>query len=125
MKKLVYLLAFSLIFTPVIANAETVVVVDGNNVVRQQIYTQPMGTQVIQTQTTGYYYPQQQVVVQQPAQQVVVVRETAQPRAYYYDSAATALLAGVTGIAIGSTLFRHHHSGHHHSGHHHGGHHRR
>ena len=92
MKKLVYLIAFSLIFSPLAAYADTVVVVDGNNVVRQQIYTQPMGPQLV-TQTTGYYYPQessgyyypQQVVVQQPAQQYVVVRETSRPRAYYYD----------------------------------------
>ena len=81
MKKLVYLIAFSLIFSPFAAYADTVVVVDGNNVVRQQIYTQPMGSQVVtQTssyyypeQSSGYYYPQQQVVVQQPVQQYVVV----------------------------------------------------
>lgn len=137
MKKLVYLLSLSLIFAPLAANADTVVIVDGNNVVRQQIYTQPMGEQVVYTQTSGYatpqqqtqyYYPQQQVVAQQPVQPVVVVRETATPRSYYYDSTATALLAGITGITIGSVLFGHHHHHHggHPSGHHHsGGHHHR
>ena len=121
MKKFTFLIAFSLIFSPMLANAETIYVVDQNNIVRQQIYTQPMYTQP----QTVYTQPQQ-VYVQQP----VVVRQQA-PRTYYYDSIATGMLVGLTGIAIGSAIFGHHHHHHggrpapHHHGGHHGGHHRR
>ena len=121
MKKIFYVLAFTLIFSPMLAQAETVVVVDQNNVVRQQIYTQPMNTQPIYVQPQPVYVQPQQVYVQQPAQ-TVVVRETVRPRSYYYDPVATTMVAGITGIAIGSVLFGHHH--HHGGGHHHGGHHR-
>ena len=99
MKKLLFMMAFALVFSPMLANAETILVVDQNNVVRQQIYTQPMG---------------QQVVVQQPPQ-TVVVRQQA-PRTYYYDPVATGMLVGFTGAVIGHALFGHHH---HHGGHHH------
>ena len=111
MKKILFAVAFSLVFSPILANAETIIVVDQNNVVRQQIYTQPMGQQVIYTQP-------QQVIVQQPSP--VIVRQHA-PRSYYYDSVATGIFAGFTGAVIGHALFGHHH---HHGGHH-GRHHRR
>ena len=111
MKKLMFVIAFSLIFSPMLANAETIIVVDQNNVVRQQLYTRPMTTQVIQPQPV--YVQPQQVVVQQPPQ-TVVVRQSA-PRSYYYDPVATGMLVGITGIAIGHALFgHHHHHGHHH-----------
>ena len=113
MKKILFLTAFSLIFSPMLANAETIVVIDSNNIVRQQIYTQPMGT----VYTQQVYAQPQQVVVQQPPQ-TVVVRQQA-PRTYYYDSAATAMFAGLTGAVIGHALFGHHHHGHHHGHHHH------
>ncbi|MBR1825708.1 MAG: hypothetical protein IJ770_03885 [Alphaproteobacteria bacterium] len=112
MKKILFLTAFSLIFSPMLANAETILVVDQNNIVRQQIYTQPMGQQVVVQQPQPVYVQPQQVVVQQPAQ-TVVVRQHA-PRTYYYDSVATGMLAGFTGAVIGHALFGHHHGGHHH-----------
>ena len=59
MKKLLFLTTFALIFSPMMANAETILVVDQNNIVRQQIYTQPMGQQVV-------VQPQQIVVQPQP-----------------------------------------------------------
>ncbi len=118
MKKLMFVLAFSLVFSPMLANAETIIVVDQNNIVRQQLYTQPSSTQIIQPQPV--YVQPQQVYVQQPPQ-TVVVRQTAVPRSYYYDPIATGLLVGFTGAVIGNALFRHHHhhggGGHHH--HHH------
>jgi len=122
MKKIAFILSFVLIFSPMLAHAETIVIVDQNNVVRQQIYTQPMGTYAPQP----VYVQPQQVYVQQPVPQTVVVRETVTPRSYYYDSFATSMVAGITGIAIGSALFGHHHhhgGGHHGGGHHGGGHH--
>lgn len=112
MKKLVFLMAFSLVFSPMLARADTVLVVDQNNVVRQQIYTQPMGQQVVVQQPV--YAQPQQVYVQQPPQ-TVVVRQQA-PRTYYYDPVATGMLVGFTGAVIGHALFGHHH---HHGGHHH------
>ena len=112
MKKLLFLTAFALVFSPMLANAETILVVDQNNVVRQQIYTQPMGQQIVVQQPV--YAQPQQVIVQQPPQ-TVVVRQQA-PRTYYYDSVATGMLAGFTGAVIGHALFGHHH---HHGGHHH------
>ena len=108
MKKILFIMSFALIFSPILASAETIIVVDQNNVVRQQIYTQPMAPQVVYTQP-------QQVVVQQPAP--VVVRERA-PRNYYYDPVATGLLVGFTGAVVGHALFGHHHHGGHHGGHH-------
>ena len=117
MKKLFYIIAFSLIFAPIAAQAEQVVIIDDNGIVKQQIYTYPMNSQVVTTQSV--YTQPQQVIVQQPVQQdVVVVRETPRHRNYYYDSAATALLAGFTGVVIGEAIFGHHHS----KPSHHGGH---
>lgn len=116
MKKLLFLTTFALIFSPMMANAETILVVDQNNIVRQQIYTQPMGQQVV-VQPQQVVVQPQQVYVQQPPQ-TVVVRQQA-PRSYYYDPVATGMLVGFTGAVIGHALFGHHH----HGGHHH--HHRR
>lgn len=113
MKKLLFLMTFALVFSPMLANAETILVVDQNNIVRQQIYTQPM-VQPVVVQQPVYAQPQQ-VVVQQPPQ-TVIVRQQA-PRTYYYDSAATAMFAGFTGAVIGHALFGHHHHGHHHHRH--------
>ena len=137
MKKLMLLIAVSLIFQPIAANAERIVILDENNNIKQEIYTMPMNTQVVTSQQTVVSQPQtvsvqpqtvyvqpQTVYVQQPRQEVVVVRQTSRPRTYYYDSAATSLLAGFTGAVIGNAIFGgHHHGGHHHGGHHHGGHH--
>ena len=116
MKKILSLIIFSLVFSPIAANAETIIVVDQNNVVRQQIYTQPMSQPVV-VQPQPVYVQPQQVVVQQPPQ-TVVVRQQA-PRSYYYDPVATGMLVGITGAVVGHALFGHHHH------HHHGGHHRR
>ena len=113
MKKLLFLMAFSLVFSPMIARADTVLVVDQNNIVRQQIYTQPMGQPVV-VQPQQVYVQPQQVYVQQPPQ-TVVVRQQA-PRTYYYDPVATGMLVGFTGAVIGHALFGHHH---HHGGHRH------
>ena len=108
MKKLMFAIAFSLVFSPMLANAETIIVVDQNNVVRQQLYTQPMAA------PQPVYVQPQQVYVQQPPQ-TVVVRQTAAPRSYYYDPVATGMLVGFTGAVIGHALFgHHHHGGHHH-----------
>ena len=119
MKKVFYILAFSLLFSPLAARAETVLVVDQNNVVRQQIYTYPNSQQVVvqQSPQVVYQQPAPQVIVQQPPQQVVVVRPQPQPRVYYYDHAATSMLAGFTGAIIGNAIFGHHH--HHHRHHRH------
>lgn len=114
MKKLLFIMAFALVFSPMLANAETILVVDQNNVVRQQIYTQPMGQQVV-VQPQPVYVQPQQVVVQQPPQ-TVVVRQQA-PRTYYYDPVATGMLVGFTGAVIGHALFGHHHHGRHHHRH--------
>ncbi len=108
MKKLVLMIMMAAVWSNA-ALAETIVVVDSNGYVTQQIYTQPMNQQVVVSQ------PAQQVVVTQP--QTVVVRPRPQPRSYYYDSTASAFLGGVAGVAVGSLLFGHHH--HHHGGHHH------
>lgn len=113
MKKFLFLVAFSLVFSPMLANAETIIVVDQNNIVRQQIYTQPSPQPVV-VQPQQVYVQPQQVYVQQPPQ-TVVVRQHA-PRTYYYDPVATGMLAGFTGAVIGHALFGHHH---HHGGHHH------
>lgn len=121
MKKIICLIAMLSVFSAGVAQAETIVVVNDNNVVTQRIYTsQP---QVVVTQST---LPQSQVVVTEP----VVVRETEVVRNYHYDPIATAAAVGITGIAIGGLLFGHHHhhgGSKHHAGrpHHGGGHHRR
>ena len=88
------------------AYADRVIVLDNNNNVKQEIYTQP-----------------QQVIVQQPVQtqEVVVVRPRPVVRSYYYDPVATTLFAGFTGALIGGVL--RHHGGHHHGSVHHGVHH--
>ena len=136
MKKLMLLLAIVSVFKPISAQAERIVILDENNNIKQEIYTMPMSTQIVNTnqlvssqpQTvavqpqTVYIQPQTVYVQQPPVQEVVVVRQTPRPRTYYYDSAATSLLAGFTGAVIGNAIF--HHSGHHHR-HHHSGHHRR
>lgn len=122
MKKIICLIAVLSVFSGSMAQAETIVVVDNNNVVTQRIYTsQP---QVVVTQPP---YVQQTQVVTQP----VVVRETEYVRNYHYDPVATAAAVGITGIVVGGLLFGHHHHRHHgghyvaHHGGHHGGHHRR
>ena len=139
MKKLMFLISLSLIFSPMVANAEKIIILDENNNIKQEIYTMPLNTQVVTSPQTVSVQPQtvsvqpqtvyvqpQTVYVQQPVQEVVVVRPTPRPRAYYYDSAATALFAGFTGAVIGNAIFRgHHHGGHHYHGGHHGGHHHR
>ena len=125
MKKIICIIAMLSTFSAGIAQAETIVVVNDNNVVTQRIITsQP---QVVVTQPA--YVPQTQVVTQP-----VIVRETEYVRNYHYDPIATAAAVGITGIAIGGLLFghhHHHHGGHHvirgghRGGHHGGGHHRR
>lgn len=106
MKKIVITLMILTSFCRM-AHADTIIIVDENNVVKQQIYT---GASI----ATPPAQPQQVVVTQPaPQPQVVVVRETITPRSYYYDSTATSILAGFTGAVIGTTLFRgrHHHGG--------------
>jgi len=115
MKKILSLVAVSMLFCTA-AHADRIIILDDNNNVKQEIYTQPVAQPVAQpvvtTQTT--YVQPQQVYVQQPAQPVVVVRPRPVARSYYYDSTATSLLAGFTGAVIGNAIF---HGGHHH--HHH------
>lgn len=106
------------------AHADTIIVMDDNNNIKQQIYTLPhtAGTQavpmtqtVVQTQpvyVNSAPLPPQQVIVTRPAP-VVVVRENT-PRNYYYDSVATSALAGFTGAVIGNAVFGHHRHHHHH-----------
>ena len=121
MKKFILVLTILAVWNSA-ALADTVVVVDQNGYVTQQIYTQPMsGTQQVAVVNPAQT---QQVVVTQPVYQpeVVVVRPRPQPRNYYYDSSATAFLGGLAGVAVGSLLFHPHHH-HHGGGHHHGGHH--
>ena len=122
MKKLVCLIAMFSVLSNV-ALADRVVVIDNNNVVKQELYTQPMASQpqVVYTQPQQVVYTQpQQVVYTQPAPQpVVVVRQTPRVRTYYYDAAATSLVAGFTGALIGHAIWGGHHHHHHHGGHHH------
>ncbi|MCQ2735068.1 MAG: hypothetical protein MJ212_03870 [Alphaproteobacteria bacterium] len=117
MKKFISLLIVSVLFCNT-AHADRVIILDENNNVKQEIYTQPMsGTQQAYIQPTP-----QQVIVQQPAQEVVVVRPRPIARSYSYDSTETALFAGFTGAVIGNAIFRgghHHHHGHFHGGPHH------
>jgi D-alanyl-D-alanine dipeptidase len=117
MKKLLCMVTiFSLIAAN--ANAETIMIMDANGNMTQQIYAYPASTQVTVQPQPVAVQPQQVVTVQpyQP-QQVVVVRQTPQPRNYYYDSAATSFFAGLTGAVIGGAIFHHH--GHHGGRHHH------
>ena len=118
MKKFLSLLAISL-FVCSTAHADRIVVLDENNNVKQEIYTQSIGSQQVVTQPQPVYVQPQQVVVTQPVQtqEVVVVRPRPVARSYYYDPVATSLFAGFTGAVIGGALF--HHGGHHHGGHHH------
>lgn len=127
MKKVLLFTAL-LMFCVKSVKADTIIIMDDNNVVKQQVYTLPNTTvqtvqttstpAVVQTQpiyVTGAPLPPQQVVVTRPVPPVVVVRETQAPRNYYYDSTATAALAGFTGALVGSVVSgrgRHHH--HHH-----------
>lgn len=101
------------------AHADRIVILDENNNVKQEIYTQSMNTSQPVAPQPVYVQPQQ-VVVTQPVQtqEVVVVRPRPVVRSYYYDPVATTLFAGFTGAVIGGALFHH---GHHHR-HHHGGH---
>lgn len=108
------------------ARADTIIIMDDNNNVKQQIYTLPNTTvqttaapqPVVQTQplyVTSAPLPPQQVIVTRPVPPVVVVRETPLPRNYYYDSTATAAIAGFTGALLGGYVYGradHHH--HHH-----------
>ena len=119
MKKIICLIAMFSVLSVPLAQAETILVVNGNNVVTQKLYTSE--PQVVVTQPPYVYQSQ---VVTQP----VVVRETEYVQNYHYDPVATAAVAGITGIAIGGLIFgRHHrhHGGHYHGGHHGGRHHRR
>ncbi len=110
------------------AKADTIIIMDDNNNVKQQIYTLPNTTvqttatpqPVVQTQpvyVTSAPLPPQQVIVTRPVPPVVVVRETPLPRNYYYDSTATAAFAGFTGALIGGYIYgradHHHHRPHH------------
>ena len=98
------------------ANAQTIMIMDSNGQMQQQIYAYPASNQTVVTSQPVAVQPQQVVTVQpyQP-QEVVVVRQTRYPRNYYYDSAATSFFAGLTGAVIGGAIFHgHHHGGRHH-----------
>ena len=102
MKKFLYTLAFVLCATS--AMAETIIVIDDNGVVKQQMTTNTATTIIQPT-----------VVTAQP--QVTVVRETPQvTNSYYYDSYSTgsAIVAGVTTAVVGALLFDGFKIGHHH-----------
>ncbi len=125
MRKVLFL-ALMAAMTVQTAKADTIIVMDDNNNIKQQIYTLPNSTvQTVQTApaavpvqpvyVTGAPLPPQQVIVTRPVPPVVVVRETPAPRNYYYDSVATSAVAGFTGALVGSVIFGgggHHH--HHH-----------
>lgn len=109
------------------ANAQTIMILDSNGQMQQQIYAYPASNQTVATSQPVSVPAQplavqpQQVVAVQPyqPQQVVVVRQTRYPRNYYYDSAATGFFAGLTGAVIGGAIFHgHHHHHHHHHRHH-------
>lgn len=128
MRKVLFLAVMAAL-TVQTAKADTIIVMDDNNNVKQQIYTLPNSVvktvQTVQTvpvavQTppvyvTGAPLPPQQVIVTRPVPPVVVVRETPAPRNYYYDSVATSAVAGFTGALVGSVIFG---GGHHHHHHH-------
>ena len=105
------------------AYADRIIILDENNNVKQEIYTEPSSAQRAATQTVYTAQPQQ-VIVQQPiqTQEVIIARPRPVVRSYYYDPVATTLFAGFTGAVIGRALF-HHGGHHHHSSPHHGGHH--
>ena len=111
MKKSILLTAISILICSE-ACAETILVIDDNNVIKQQIYTGPAVQQPVQqtVYVSGQPLPPQQVIVtqQQTPAQVIVVRETPTPRNYYYDPVRTSVLAGFGGAVIGSALFHHH-----------------
>lgn len=128
MRKVLFL-AVMAVLTVQTAKADTIIVMDDNNNIKQQIYTlpnsavqtvqtAPAATVAVQAQpvyVTGAPLPPQQVIVTRPVPPVVVVRETPAPRNYYYDSVATSAVAGFTGALVGSVIFGgggHHH--HHH-----------
>ena len=108
--------------------ADTIIIMDDNNNVKQQIYTLPNTTvqtaaapqPVVQTQpvyVTSVPLPPQEGIVTRPVPAVVVVRETPLPRNYYYDSTTTAAFAGVAGALSGGDIYgradHHHHRPHH------------
>lgn len=106
MRKALFLILLTMLCAR-IAAADTIIIMDDNNNIKQQIYTLPntavQTTPAVQTvvqpqpiYVTGAPLPPQQVIVTRPVPPVVVVRETPAPRNYYYDSAATAAVAGFT-----------------------------
>ena len=103
MKKILYIMAFMACAAN--AKAETIIVIDDNGYVKQQMSTQ---TTIVQPVV-------QQVVATQPT--VTVVRESVNtPNSYYYDNVSTgsAILAGITTAVVGGLLFDsfHHHKSH-------------
>ena len=130
MKKFFSILILATMFVSTANAQQTIMILDANGQMKQQIYAYPASTQVVTTSQSASVAPQpvavqpQQVVAVQPyqPQEVVVVRQTVRPRNYYYDSAATTFFAGLTGAVIGNAIFHphHHHHGHRgHRGHHH------
>jgi hypothetical protein len=110
MKKIFVLLAVLLAARPVFA--ETIVVIDSNGTVVQQIVTVPNTvTTTTTTPTTVVTTPT--TVVSQPA--LTVVRQTAEPNTYYYDQDTTgaAIVAGVTSAVVGGLIFDGFHRPHH------------
>ncbi len=101
------------------AKADTILVLDDNNNVKQQIYTAPNTYQVSNQTTTVVPQNTQQIVVtgQTLPPPVVVVRQTPMPRNYHYDHLATTALVGFSGAIVGNALFNKHH--HHHRPKHH------
>ena len=89
MKKMIFTVVTVLMFS-VSAKAETVIVIDDNGVVKQQIVTSNPTNYVTTTQN------------------VTVVRESPSVQnAYYYDAPSTtgAVLAGVTTAVVGALLY--------------------
>ena len=97
MKKLLYICLFALSMSN--AMAETIVVIDDNGIVRQQMTTSGAATYVSPTVV--------QPVVNIP-QPLTVVRQTPQVvNSYYYDTHSTgsAFAAGITTAVVGALLF--------------------
>jgi len=117
MNKLLSLTALFALTAASIAHADTVIIVDDNNVVKQQIYTPSTTSTAVSQQQVVVSQPsvvvtQPQVVIPQP-QEVVVVRHGIYPQPdYYYAPAATAAFAGFAGAVLGNILFEPHHHGH-------------
>ena len=89
MKKIFFTVMTALLFS-ISAKAETVIVIDDNGVVKQQIVT---------SNPTNYVTT---------AQNVTVVRESPSVQnSYYYDAPSTtgAVLAGVTTAVVGALLY--------------------